>query len=488
MLLDAFQSEEGGLAMPTALLHFVSGAAALALWKHGIPDVGPEVLSGWLVVDRTALFLDMVIAIGGGLASLLAGGYLAEHRIERGEYYPLLAFASSGAMMLVHANDLLMVFIGLETMSLGVYALTGFRRASARSIEAALKYFLLGSFAAALLLFGSALLYAITGHTDFSGIAAALHPANVPTDPTIALGLTLSTRVSIVALLLIVVSLAFKIGAVPFHMWTPDVYEGAPTPTTSYMAVVVKTAAFGVLLRILLTVYGDPANASSSAGWPAALAWIAVLTMTLGNLVALAQTSVKRMLAYSSIAHAGYILLGVVAAPVDGVGLGARASILFYLLAYTVANAGAFGALILAGHRGAETVSYDDLAGYGKRHPAAALALTFFLLSLTGVPPMAGFFAKFYVIRGVLDAGYLPLAIIAMINSAVSAYYYLGVVVKMYMREPAPCAPRAEPMQSGYVVVAILAAAFMVAFLGLAPEPWLAHALSAVSVGVSPHP
>jgi NADH-quinone oxidoreductase subunit N len=472
MLVDAFQEQEGGLAMPTTLLHFVAAAAALAVWQRGIP-ADQSALQGWLVVDKTVLFLEATIAIGGALASLAAGGYLAEHKLDRGEYYPLLAFGSAGAMLLAASNDMLMLFIALETMSLAVYALTGFRRTSPRSAEAALKYFLLGSFAAALLLFGAALLYVISGHTDFPGIAQGLHAAGEGALSGVR------TQIGILAMLLIVVAMAFKISAAPFHMWTPDAYEGAPTSTTAYMSVVVKTAAFGLFLRMMLALWGDPASASGTAGWPAILAWLAVLTMTVGNLAALTQTNVKRMLAYSSIAHAGYILLGMVAAPRAGTGPAAQAAVLFYLLAYTVSNVGAFAALMLAGRRGAEAVSYDDLAGYARRHPAAGFALTFFLISLIGVPSTAGFFGKFYIIRATLDAGYTGLAIIAVVNSAISAYYYLGVMVKMYMRDPAPGAAKAAPMKSFYLVATILAAGFMVLQLGLLPQRWLALATEA---------
>ncbi len=488
MMLDAFQKEEGGLAMPTALLHFVAAAMALALWSRGIPS-DTQVLQGWLAVDKVSLFLDAVIAMGGGFAALLAGGYLAEHRIDRGEYYSLIAFSSAGAMLLAGANDMLMLFLGLETMSLGVYAMTGFRRASPRSAEGAMKYFLLGSFAAAVLLFGAALLYAVTGHTDFPGIAQSLQAAAPEGADAAAQALASSkTQISVLAMLFVLVAMAFKVGAVPFHMWTPDAYEGAPTSTTAYMSGVVMAAAFGALARVMLVVFGDAGATGAGAGWPAILAYLAVATMTVGNLVALTQTSIKRMLAYSSIAHAGYVLLGVIAAPRQGVGAAAYASVLFYLAAYTVSNIGALGALMLAGRRGAEAVSYDDLAGYARRHPLAGLAMTFFLLSLTGVPPTGGFFAKFYVVRATLDAGYTSLAILAVVNSAISAYYYLGVLVKMYMRDPAPGAPLAAPMRSGYVVSALLGAAVMVTWMGVMPERWLNLALEAVSPAAAAAP
>lgn len=493
MMLDAFQKEDGQLAMPTALLHFVAAAAALALWQRGIPAEGAALVAPWLTIDRTGLFLAAVISVGGALASLLAGGYLAEHKMDRGEYYPLLAFASAGAIMLAQSGDTLTLFLGLETMSLGVYALTGFRRSSARSIEAALKYFLLGSFAAAMLLFGVALLYAITGHTDYAGIAQSLrHGAELPNDLVARAAeeqaRLVGTRISIFAMVLILVGLAFKIGAVPFHMWTPDAYEGAPTSTTAYMSVVVKAAAFGAFMRVMLAVFGDAGSASGTAGWPAILAWIAVLTMTVGNLMALTQTSVKRMLAYSSIVHAGYILLGLLTTPREGVGTMAQASVLFYLAGYTVTNVGVFAALALAGRRGAEAVSFDDLAGYARRHPAAGFALAFFLLSLTGIPPTVGFFAKFYVVRATLDAGYTTLAIIAMLNSAVSAYYYLGVLVKMYMRDPAPGAAQASPNRSFYIVFTILVSAALVLHMGMTPSRWLNLAIEAVTPAAATAP
>jgi NADH-quinone oxidoreductase subunit N len=506
MLVDAFQKEEGGLSVPTAMLHFAAAAAALALWSRGgsADDLARAQLAfnGWLAFDRTTLFLDLVIALGGGLASLLAGSYLEEHRLERGEFYTLLTFASTGCMMLAGATDLIMVFIGLETLSLGVYALTGFRRTSARSQEGALKYFLLGSFAAALLLYGSALLYGMTGHTDLAGIREAL---SRPVDGAalagqegaqqfVAIQQTVRDRVSILAMVMIVAGLAFKVGSVPFHMWVPDAYEGAPTPATAYMAVVVKAAAFGAMLRVLVGVFGDPSGSASLAGgWPGLLAWLAVLSMLVGNLIALAQSSVKRMLAYSSISHGGYILAAFVVTPRaeemaggGSIGQGAAAAVLFYLLAYTVSNIGAFGALIAAGRRGKEAVSYEDLAGLGKRHPAAALALSFFVLSLAGMPPTVGFFAKYNVIRSAVEAGYSWLALAVVINSAIGLYYYLRVMVKMYMTDPAPGAVRAEPMHSPGLALTLIASAAMVLALGLMPQRFYDYALEAVKLSVAP--
>ena len=400
---------------------------------------------------------------------MFAGGYLPEHGLERGEFFPLLLFSTVGAMALAAAGDLLSLFIALETMSLGVYCLVGLRRGSPRASEAALKYYLLGSFAAAILLFGGALLYGATGHTDLAGIGKAVaeigQPENNVSAPTV-----------LVAVVLTLTGLAFKISAVPFHQWTPDAYEGAPTPTTTYMTMTMKSAAFAVLLRVLLIGFGDERLMSWGTGWPPALALLAVLTMTIANVVAGRQESVKRMLAYSSIAHAGYALIGVVATLRSEE---AQASVLFYLLAYTVSTAGAFGALILCGRRGAEAVSYEDLAGIGKRHPAAALAFSLFLLSLAGIPPTAGFFGKLFVFRAAIDAELYALAVIGLLNSIVGAYYYLRVMVYMYMREPVPGAPIATPMRSGFVAVGLLVAAVLVLLLGILPGTSLDVALAA---------
>ena len=428
---------------------------------EGIGAVAP-----WLIIDRFSLFFDGILCLGGALAALLAGGYLREHRLERGEFYALILLTTLGAMILASAGDLLTVFLGLETMSLGAYAMTAFRRSSARSAEGALKYFLLGSFAAALLLYGFALLYGATGHTDLAGIGASLRGG-------------VRSAMVIMALVLVLVGLLFKVSAVPFHMWTPAAYEGAPTPATTYMAVAVKAGGFAMMLRVLMTAFGDPQSMSWSSGWPPVLAAVSVVTMTVANLIAGRQDSVKRMLAYSSIAHAGYILLGVVTMirqPTMG-----GASVLFYLLTYTVSTAGAFGALILCGSHGKEAVSYEDLAGIGKRHPAAALPFSLFLLSLAGIPPTAGFFGKWFLFRAAIDGGFYWLAGIALVNSGIGAYYYLRVLVYMYMREPAAGAPVAVPMRSGYVSAALLLSAILVIALGLAPSGSLEVAISAAT-------
>jgi NADH-quinone oxidoreductase subunit N len=471
MMAEAFAPRQRGLALGAAAVLFTGATFAVATWLYGVERLDAGSLAPWLIVDRFSLFFDALLCLGGGLAALLAGGYLSEHRIERGEFYALLLFATLGAMVLAGAGDALTLFLGLETMSIGAYALTAYRRASPRSAEGALKYFLLGSFAAALLIYGFALIYGASGHTDLAGIGAAAQNAG-PRSPLL-----------IVGAVLVLTGMVFKVSAVPFHAWTPDAYEGAPTPATTFMAVAVKAAAFAMLLRVLITSFGDKSWTSWASGWPPVVATLSVLTMTVANLIAGRQESVKRMLAYSSIAHAGYALLGVTAILRDS-SEGAS-SVLFYLLAYTVSTAGAFGALILCGSHGREAVSYDDLSGLGKRHPAPALAFSLFLVSLAGIPPTAGFFGKWFVFKATIDAGLYWIAVIAFINSVIGAYYYLRVLVYMYMREPAAGAPVAVPMRSGYVNAALLVSAVLVLVLGLMPTRYLDLAVAAARIGSS---
>ncbi|MDB4944104.1 MAG: NADH-ubiquinone oxidoreductase chain [Labilithrix sp.] len=471
MLAEALSppGRRGGLALGASMVFAAGFAFSVGLWLYGVEDIADkESLAPWLVIDRFSIFFDGIFCLGGFLAALLAGGYLPEHKLERGEFYMLLVFSTIGAMMLASAGDVLTVFLGLETMSIGAYALTAFRRTSPRSAEGALKYFLLGAFAVAIMLYGFALLYGATGHTDLVGIGDAVKRG------------TDHSAMVMIALVLVLVGLLFKVSAVPFHMWTPDAYEGAPTPGTTYMASVVKAGGFAMLLRVLITCFGDKMSMSWATGWPPILAWLAVITMTVANLIAGQQESVKRMLAYSSIAHAGYLLVGVVAAshsPTAGVS-----GVLFYLLTYTVSTAGAFGALILCGSRGKEAVTFEDLAGVGRRHPAAALAFSLFLVSLAGLPPTAGFFGKWFVFRSAIESGFTTITVIAFLNSVLAVYYYLRVMVFLYMREPAAGAPVAVPMRSTYVAAALVVSAILVLLLGIVPSQTLDMAVKAASV------
>jgi NADH-quinone oxidoreductase subunit N len=468
MLVDAFSRERSELAVVTAASLFVVAGLAGTMLVGEVP-AAPEVITRYLAVDRLGLFFDVVICVGAGLSALLAGGYLREHGFERGEFYVLIIFTAFGAMVLARAVDLLSIFLGLETMSLGAYSLVAYRRTSARAVEGAVKYFLLGSFAAAILLFGSALLYGATGHTDLAGIQQVVAAGEA------------DAILTVLALVMLIVGLAFKLGAVPFHMWVPDSYEGAVTPVTTFMSVGVKAAAVAVLVRVLVGAFGDPASMGLYTGWTPVIVLLAVATMVYGNLAALAQTSVKRMLAYSSVAHAGYILVGLAA--VHEVGSFAVSSVLYYIAAYTVSNVLAFGSLILMGSKGKEAVSYDDLAGAGRRHPMAAFPFVIGVLSLLGMPPTAGFFGKYYVFSAAVQAGgpMIWVAVIGVLASAVGAYYYLKVIVYLFMREPEEDQPIAVPMQSISVIVALMLAGIYVVHMGIAPSRYLDWAVSAAS-------
>src|SRR5688572_4633668 len=354
VITDAGAGRAPELGLGSAVVLFAGAVLSIAVWLVGPEKLpGIEAVAPYFIVDRFSVFYSFVLCLGGALSCLLGGGYLPEHDIDRSEFFSLVLWSTVGAIALSAAGDLLTLFVGLETMSLGVYCMIALRRGSLKASEGALKYFLLGSFAAAIQLFGAGLLYGATGHTDLAGIGQAIRTIGTA-------GSTVSPTLVLFAMVLSIVGLAFKVSAVPFHMWTPDAYEGAPTPTTTFMAVAVKSAAFAVLIRVLLTSFGDDRLSGWGAGWPPVIGALAILSMTVANLIAGRQQSVKRMLAYSSIAHAGYALVGVVAAAGKPE---AASSVLFYLLAYTVSTAGAFGALILCGSRGAEAVSYTDLAG-----------------------------------------------------------------------------------------------------------------------------
>jgi len=472
MLVDAFTTERTELSIVTAVILLGAASMSLGLWFGGPQAVEPGLIGSYLAYDGLAHFLDLVICGSAALAALLAGGYLREHKIERGEFYVILIFSAFGAMALGRAADLVTVFVALETMSLGIYGLVAYRRASPRAAEAALKYFLLGSFASAILLFGMALLYGATGHTSIHEIAGIVHAGEAP------------PALLYMSMMLITVGLAFKVSAVPFHAWAPDAYEGAVTPVSTYMAVVVKAAVFGVMFRLLLEALGDSSIASGASGWPPALMALSVISMVVGNLAALVQKNVKRMLAYSSISHAGFLLLGMVATfDLGPEGIGMR-SVLFYLAGYAVSNILAFGSLIAVGSYGKEAVSYEDLAGVGRRHPWIALPFSLGILSLMGFPPTAGFFAKYYVILAAVEAGDTTLAIIAVLSSAVGAYYYLRVLVFLFMKKPEKDAPVAVPMRSGYVVAALVIASYFVLRMGITPESYLALASPQHDVGI----
>jgi NADH-quinone oxidoreductase subunit N len=444
LALDLFskRANDAGLTV----LSLLSTGGALGLSLAGWGSEPREAFHQMVSIDPFARFLEVVILAGAFVSILVSYGYARERKIGSGEYYALLLFATFGMLLMAEGVDLLVIFLGLETLSISLYVLAGIRLGDVRSGEAALKYLLLGAFATGFLLYGIALLYGATGSTNLHDMLARIGQEGRPDDPMLFAGVAL-----------LVVGLGFKIASVPFHMWTPDVYEGAPTAVTGFMSVGVKAAAFAAILRIFL--YG---LTELTPDWSRLLSVLALLTMIVGNVVAIAQSNVKRMLAYSSIAHAGYLLVAVVSA--DDLG---AAGALFYLAAYTATNLGAFAVVALQREETGETI--DAFAGLASRKPLLAGAMALFMLSLAGIPPTAGFAGKFYIFGAALNSGHPWLAIVGVLTSVVSVYYYLRVVVVMYMK-PSPEAeaflPTAVP-----AAVAVFVTALLVLHLGIDPSP-----------------
>jgi NADH-quinone oxidoreductase subunit N len=420
-----------------------------------------------VIIDPYACFWKLLLYAATGLTILLSLPYLREERIELSEYYGFMLLSLCGMMIMVSAADLLTIYLGIELMSLSLYVLAGFKRVEARSLEASAKYFVLGAFSSGILLYGISLLFGLSGSTRLADVAAMAGRIGAE-DPGIVL-----------ALVLLVVGFGFKIAVVPFHMWTPDVYEGSPTSVTAFMAVASKAASFGAFLRVFLEGLGGV-----TADWDRLFVVICVLTMVLGNVVAIVQTNIKRMLAYSSIAHAGYALIGVVVAgqatadpEVRALGM---ASVMLYLAVYTFMTLGAFAIVAMLRRGEVEGDEIEDYTGLAKRQPLPALLMLAFMVSLAGIPPTAGFIGKFYLFLGAVKAGYVWLAVVAVLFAAVSAYFYLRVVMVMYMREPADgvVIPRLELSPTAAVVLA--AALAGVVLLGLFPDSLVAVTQSAV--------
>lgn len=467
LILDAFAG--AGRRTWLGWISLLGIAAAMALtgayWGEAGKPVGRALYEGMFYVDNFSLFGNLLFLACAAITVLFSMHHLEAHEMGHGEYYPLLLFAVTGMMVMAAAGDLVTLLLGLETMSISTYVLVGFRRKSDRGAEGAMKYFLLGAFSTGLLLYGVALIYGATGSTGFQAIARALaaRPALLQ-DPYLVVGVGL-----------LLVAFGFKLATVPFHMWAPDAYEAAPTAVTGFMSCAVKAAAFAALIRLFTTVFGQKGLAVGPHGWFTLVAVASVLTMTVGNLVAIAQKSVKRMLAYSSIAHAGYLLIGLLASV--QIGKPAASSMLFYLFAYAFTVLGAFGVVLLLEPKGREEpLRLDELSGIGYRYPLAALAMTLFMVSLAGVPPTAGFFAKFYLFRAAIQAGVqdvtmmYTLVVIALLNSAAAAYYYLRVVVYLYFREAAEETPI---LRSPTATFALVVAFLFVLAIGILPDPYL---------------
>jgi NADH-quinone oxidoreductase subunit N len=456
LLWDTFFPTRERSFLVTLTLGVLAAAGGTTLTSAiGIAPGQAASFGGMYLFDNFTAFVFLLILVASFLSVLVAAGQMELDEVPAGEYFGLILFATSGMMMMVSTRNLLMVFVGLEILSLSLYVLAGYLRFHLEGNEAALKYFLLGSFASGFLLFGMAMIYGATGSVDLIEIAKRL-------------GENPSSRNSIFMLGLgfIVVGLGFKVAAVPFNMWTPDVYEGSPTAVTAFMSVGPKAAAFAAFFRIILAAGDHTGESIGTVLWV-----IAALTMTVGNLVAIWQSNIKRMLAYSSIAHAGYLLVALVAAQSSGAL--ATGGFLYYVLVYAFMNLGAFCVVVVTGSTGSERTQIDDYAGMGFTRPVLAMVMGLFMVSLAGLPPTGGFVAKFYVFNAAIKAGFVWLAVIAVLNSVVSVYYYLRLVVVMYMQEP----PEGEmenatafnPRTWSYTFAALLLAAIGTLNLGIFP-------------------
>jgi NADH-quinone oxidoreductase subunit N len=429
-------------------------ALGIAVYQT-ISLTGDKAFARSLNMDALAQVSMIALLVTGLLAILLAWTYLKNRGLERGEYYPLMLLSVSGAALMGAANDLIVLFIGLEILSFALYVMAGFARSDVRSEEASIKYFLLGAFASAFLLYGIALVYGATQTTQLSELASRVHSAQTP--------------MLVAGIGLLIVGLGFKAAVIPFHQWTPDVYEGAPTSVTAYMAGAAKIAAFVAMLRVFDSL------APVSSVWLGAIQALAVLTMVFGNLLAIAQTNVKRMLAYSSIAHAGYLMVAIatLAHRLDGprgaqAGELAMTGSLFYLFAYTFMTLGAFGVLIYLSNRGKDYQQIEDLRGLVRHDPRTAYAMLFFMLSLGGIPPTMGFMGKWQIFYAALSGGEIMLAIVMALTSVMAAFYYLKIVYVMCFEEPREAAPAPAQFSFGASLSVLLSAAATILF-GIMP-------------------
>ncbi len=438
-----------------ALVTTFAGLALIAVLVVLTGQTEGDSFGGAYIVDPLATFLDLLFVAIVALTMAFAPDYLEERGLPVAEFAAIIVFAMSGAMLIAGSADLLVLFLGLELMVLPGYVLAGYHKSDGYSTEGAIKYFLLGSFSSAIFLFGLAFVWGLTGTTRIEGVAAALEgmvSGAAPFPPGLGMGLAFLTT-----------GVAFKIAAVPFHYWTPDAYQGSPTPVTGYLSVGPKIGAFALIIRLFAEALGPMA-----ADWNAVIMVLAALTMTLGNLVALTQDNVKRMLAYSSIAHTGYMLVAFAAYAAGNIA--GMEALLFYGAAYAFMNLGAFAVIVAIQRRRGITSNLSSFAGLIRREPALAWLMTLFMLSLTGIPPTAGFFGKFLVISSAVEVGgwLNVLAVLTVLNAAVAAFYYLRVVVYMFMRDPAEELP---PLRHGRLVWAGLAVASVVTvMMGLFPS------------------
>jgi NADH-quinone oxidoreductase subunit N len=411
LVLDLFAGKS------KTLLAFVSIIGLLMTAISAFAKVGLPVHSfnDNYIVDHLSVCFILIFTLSSALAILISIDYNERENIKAGEFYSLILFCTVGMIVLASSTDLIMIFLGIEIVSICLYVLAGIRRNHLKSNEAALKYFLLGAFATGFLLYGMALMYGATGTTNLIKIADLIKSGNLHSEPLLLIGAVL-----------LLIGFGFKVASVPFHMWAPDVYQGAPSPVTAFMAVGPKAAALVAFFRVFAETLPE-----ISSLWETLLITISILTMFIGNLGAIMQTNIKRLLAYSSISHVGYILMAILVKDTLG-----SASLIFYMITYAFMIFGVFGIIIMLGKRGDENLEIEGYSGLGFKHPVIAICMTLFMLSLGGLPPLAGFVAKFYIFSAALQEGFLMLVIIAVLNSAISLYYYLKVIVFMYMKEP----------------------------------------------------
>ncbi len=437
LLADLFVKKKGVLAALSIIGIAVVGYALIG--SSGVTFGGMFISDGYSSFFKIIFFINVILSV------LISIKYISIERVNFGEYYSLIILSTLGMMIMASALDLIALYLGLELMALSTYVLAGFIRHDVKSNEAALKYFLLGAFSSAFLLYGISIIYGLTGTTDIKAIALYISEKGLAGNPALSLSMALFA-----------VAFGFKIAAVPFHMWTPDAYEGAPTSITAFMSVGPKAAGFAVLGRVFMIAF-----ASIKVEWAAILIPLSILSMAVGNIVALAQSNIKRMLAYSSIAHAGYALIGVIVANNEGIS-----SMMNYLMIYAFMNMGAFGVIIALRSEGFKGDSIADYEGLAKTHPFLSALMLIFMFSLTGIPPTAGFIGKLYVFMSAINAGYTWLVVVAVIFSVISAYFYLRIVMYMYMREPKV---EVTTSKSGTLGVAIGVAAVMVLAIGVYP-------------------
>jgi NADH-quinone oxidoreductase subunit N len=455
-MLDVFQkgsrSEPSSSLMPWLTLAGVGVAAAANAWIAGLQEIGAP---GMIAVDSFRIFANFVFLLAAALFVLISTRYIDEERLRLGELYVLIMFATVGMMVFAGARDLMVMFIGLELMSLPIYVLTGLNRRDRRSAEGALKYFLLGAFSSAFFLFGIALAYGGAGSTNLEHIALAVGVDGIG-----------ASSLLIAATALLAVGFGFKVAAVPFHMWTPDAYEGAPAPVTAFMAAGVKAAAFAGFLRVFMTAFPGLYET-----WEAIAIWLAVLTMISANLIALVQGNVKRMLAYSSIAHAGYLLVALAAASAVG-----AASFLFYAVSYTLMTMGAFAVVMTVALRGEERLDLDAYSGLAWRRPFLGVVMTVFLLSLAGFPFTGGFIGKVFILRAAVEKGLILLAVVLVMASLVSYFYYLRVAWYMWFRDPVEGRTSEPAALAPAMTLALVFMAVGTVLLGVFPGALLAAA------------